>query len=177
MIVTKHFGRGRATGKRWSLEQGFTLLELMVTIAVMAILVMIAVPNLNDAVLGGKLSSYANNLVASAYLARGEAVKRNAVITLCASSDGSTCTGGWEQGWVVLWGTNVLHRQQALSAGLKINADAASISFSPTGVSASTAATLTVCRLTPTVGTQERVVSISATGLPGVKKTTTGSCS
>ncbi len=86
-----------------SSPKGFTLVELMVTVAVLVILLMIAVPSLNDATLGKQLGSYANNLAASAYLARSEAIKRNAPITLCASSDGTNCatSGGWQQGWIV----------------------------------------------------------------------------
>ena len=159
-------------------QQGFTLIELMVTISVLAILLMIAVPSFNDATLGSKLSAYANNLVASAHLARSEAIKRNTAVTLCVSSNGASCaSGGWEQGWIALStdGT-IIQRQQALPAGLKITGGANSLAFQPSGVGATTA-TFTVCRATPTVGGQERVVSISATGRPGVEKTTVGSCS
>jgi type IV fimbrial biogenesis protein FimT len=168
----------------WRLEggqtlhlRGFTLIELMVTISVMAILLMIAVPSFQDATLGSKLGSYANNLVAGAHLARSEAIKRNRAVTLCVSSNGTDCaTGGWEQGWIVrATDGTVIQRQQALPAGLKITGGANSLVFQPSGVGA-TAATFTVCRATPTVGAQERVVEITATGRPGVKKTTTGSC-
>ena len=160
--------------------RGFTLIELMVTISVMAILLMIAVPSFNDATLGSKLGSYANNLVAGAHLARSEAIKRNAVVTLCVSSNGTSCaSGGWEQGWIVLAADGtVVQRQQALPAGLKVNrvGGADSLTFQPSGVGA-ISATFTVCRATPTVGGQERVVLISATGRPSVSKTTAGSCS
>jgi type IV fimbrial biogenesis protein FimT len=172
-ILTLKFGDERL--------RGFTLIELMVTLAVMAILLMIAVPSFQDATLSSKLSSYANSLVSSAHLARGEAIKRNSPVTLCvATSDTSTdCgTGGWEQGWIVRTtdGT-VVQRQQALPAGLKITGGSDSLVFQPSGVGA-TSADFTVCRATPTVGTQERVVSISATGRPSVKKpTTVSTCS
>lgn len=171
--------RGRATSDRWS-QGGFTLIELMVTISVMAILLMIAVPSFNEVTLGSKLGSFANNFVASAHQARSEAIKRNAVVSLCVSSNGTSCgAGGWEQGWIVQAadGTVVLH-QQALPAGFKMTeADGkGSLGFQPSGVG-STAARLTVCRATPSAGSQERVVDISLTGRPGVTKTTTGSCS
>jgi type IV fimbrial biogenesis protein FimT len=166
-------------------QQGFTLIELMVTISVLAILLMIAVPSFNDATLGSKLSAYANNLVASAHLARSEAIKRNTAVTLCVSSNGTSCASGigWESGWIVRAleadGTvTVVQRQQALPAGLNVieTGGVDSLVFKPSGVGA-TFATFTVCRLTPTVGGQERVVSISATGRPSVEKTTAGSCS
>jgi type IV fimbrial biogenesis protein FimT len=157
-------------------QRGFTLIELMVTISVMAILLMIAVPSFNDATLGSKLGSYANNLVAGAHLARSEAIKRNAAVTLCVSSDGTDCaTGDWEQGWIVrATDGTVIQRQQALPAGLKITGSENSLVFAPSGVGA-TLATFTVCRATPE-GAQKRVVEISATGRPGVKKTTAGTC-
>lgn len=172
--------------------RGFTLIELMVAVAVLAVLLGIAVPSFNDAALGSKLGSHANSLVASATLARSEAIKRNVSVTLCASADGADCatTGGWEQGWVVRCRTTdnitcnadganwlVIHRQQAAASGLKISEASAkrTLAFSPTGVGAE-AATLTVCRSSPSAGSQERVVSISATGRAYVSKTTTGAC-
>lgn len=162
-----------------SSQRAFTLLELMITLTVMAILLGIAAPSFNNATLGSKLSTYGNNLVASAALARSEAIKRNSVITLCVSSDGSSCgTGGWEQGWIISLGTTVIQRQPAAASGLKITETGGktSLSFQPTGVGA-TSATLTVCRATPSVGDQERVVTISVTGRATVSKTATGACS
>lgn len=158
---------------------GFTLIELMVTIAVMAILLSIAVPSFNEVMLGSKLSSYANSLSSSALLARSEAIKRNAPVTLCVSSSGSACgTGSWEQGWVVISGTDVLHRQEALPSELKVieATAAAQVVFRPTGVGA-TSASFKVCRATPSAGSQERVVTINANGRTDVDKTTTGACS
>lgn len=172
-------------------QGGFTLIELMVTIAVLAILLGIAAPSFNDVSLSSKLSSHANNLIASINMARSEAIKRNVRVTLCASADGTDCatSGGWEQGWVVKYDASnnscnasspdwkVIHRQQAASSGLKISEtnSVRSLCFDPTGVGA-TAATLTLCRATPSVGSQERVVSVTATGRASVRKTTAGAC-
>lgn len=177
--------------------RGFTLVELMITIAVMAILAALAAPSFNDALLGNKLGSYANNLVASAYTARSEAIKRNAIITLCASTDGATCatTGGWEQGWIVMCNTNdnatcntagtntiVMLRQSSTTTGFLVTGLTTgtstvirSVTFQPSGIDA-TPATLTACRATPNTGKVERVVSISASGRPSVAKTAAGVC-
>ncbi len=171
---------GQARMEPWQVQRGFTLIELMVTIAVLAILLMIAVPSFKEAMLGSTLGSYANSLVSGAHLARSEAIKRGAPVTLCVSTNGTSCgTGGWEQGWIVrATDGTVIQRQQALPAGLKATEGAASTSlvFNPSGVGATSAA-FTVCRATPTAGGQERVVSISLTGRPSVTKTTAGSCS
>lgn len=150
---------------------GFTLTELMITVAIAAILATIAVPSFNEAMLGSKLNTLANNFVASAQLARSEAIKRNAAVTLCASSNGSTCTGAWGDGWVVRAGGAVIFRQIALPTGFRLSGDVTSIVFQPTGVGA-TSAKLTLCRATPTIGSQQRTVTVSATGRPGVAKVT-----
>lgn len=169
--------QGRMAHLLAQIQRGFTLVELMVTITVLGILLAVALPSLTDVMLGGRLGSYANNLLASAYLARGEAIKRNSVVILCASSNGTGCAGNWEQGWIVLAGTAVIQHQQALPSGLKMTESGGlgSINFQPTGVGA-TQATLTVCRATPSAGKQERVISIGATGRASITKTTTGSC-
>ncbi|GAB3549347.1 type IVa pilus pseudopilin TppE [Noviherbaspirillum agri] len=165
-------------------QDGFTLIELMVTVAVLSILLAVATPSFENALLGTKLGSYANNLVSSAIVARSEAIKRNATVTLCASADGANCatSGGWQQGWIVMAGTTVIQHQQAVPGGFKITGvDAGStptlsLTFQPTGVGA-TQASFTICRATPTAGSQERVVSISATGRPSTSKTSVGACS
>jgi type IV fimbrial biogenesis protein FimT len=160
-------------------NRGFTLIEMMVTIAVAAILATIAVPSFRNASLSSQLRSSANDFVASANFARSEAIKRGTAVTMCVSADGSSCAaGGWEQGWIVLSGTTVLQHESAAPSGFKMSASGsvATLSFQPIGVGA-TPATLTVCRATPTVGSQERVVSLDATGRASSKITMNGVCS
>ena len=157
---------------------GFTIVELMVAVAVLAVLVALAVPNFNDASLSGRLNSFANSLVASAQVARSEAIKRNSTIRLCASSDGETCDGAdWEEGWIVVTDDDtVLQVQQALPDEFTVAEGGGLDELSFLGsVVGTTPATLTVCRSAP-VGSEERLVTISGTGAAYVSITTDGSC-
>jgi type IV fimbrial biogenesis protein FimT len=169
------FPGGRSTAA------GFTVIELMIAIVVLGVLLALAVPNFNDATLSARLNGFASSLVASAQVARSEAIKRNATITLCTSTDGATCaaSGGWEQGWIVVNETTatVIQHQQALPSEFKVTeaGGAEEVAF-PGTVVGTTPATLTVCRLTP-VGSEERVVTINGTGTAYVTITTAGSCS
>jgi type IV fimbrial biogenesis protein FimT len=152
---------------------GFTLIELLVTISIAAILAVLAVPTFNSIALSSKLNSIASSFMTSAQVARSEAIKRNSTVTLCASSDGTTCSGSWQNGWVVLAGTSVISSQAALPSGylMSDSGGLTSIVFQPTGVGA-TMANLTLCRSAPTPGDQKRTIQISATGRPDLTKVT-----
>lgn len=162
--------------RSFNVNRGFTLVELMIGIALMAILLTIAVPSFRDATLGSQLSATSNNLMAGAYLARSEALKRNRVVTLCSSSDGVSCDDSdWHQGWIVLADTP-LSTQGPISGGVTIQAGAMTrIDFQPTGIGATPVA-FRVCRAMPTAGRQERIVTIDATGRPWTRRATTGIC-
>jgi type IV fimbrial biogenesis protein FimT len=82
-------------------QRGFTLLELLITVLVASILLGIAVPSFHSFVQDSRLSGEANALVYSLTLARSEAVKRDSTVEVCASSNGTSCTGTWANGWIV----------------------------------------------------------------------------
>lgn len=83
-------------------DRGFTLIELIIALAVGAILLSIAVPGLTQLINGNRSTAYVNSLVGAIHLARSEAIKRNSAVVVCASSTGLSCVGNWSQGWVVL---------------------------------------------------------------------------
>ena len=159
--------------------RGFTLVEMMVTMLILAIVIGFAVPTFRDAALSSRLTGHANDLLASVQIARSEAIKRNAVVTLCISTDGSTCAGegGWEQGWIVLTNDGtVIQRQPALAPEFRITeaGGRTELLFPPTVVGVGPAS-FTVCRAQP-AGSQERVLNVTASGAGSVSRTEEGEC-
>ena len=83
--------------------RGFTMIELMVTIAVLAILMAIAAPSFTNVIRKNDVSAANNALLADLSYARTEAVNRHVTVSLCPSLTGNSCSSStsYETGWIV----------------------------------------------------------------------------
>lgn len=82
---------------------GFTLLEMLMTIAIAAILATIAIPSFRYITNSNRIASELNGLLGDLQLARAEAIKEGRTVSVCESSDGVSCTNStsWQGGWIV----------------------------------------------------------------------------
>jgi type IV fimbrial biogenesis protein FimT len=84
------------------LQHGFTLVEVMVTLAVAAILLTVGVPNFTQMIQNNRMTSAANDFLFQLNYARSEAIKRGRTVTVCRSTNGSTCNGtAWNGGVLI----------------------------------------------------------------------------
>jgi len=81
--------------------RGFTLIELMVTLAVFAIVAGLAIPSFTQMIRDNRSVALADNLLSAAQYARAQAVTVKGAVSLCASADGATCGADWTEGWIV----------------------------------------------------------------------------
>lgn len=102
-------------------QRGFTLVELMVTLAVLAVLIGIAVPSFQNIIARNRLTSITNEMVAALQLTRIEAVRRNTRVVFCPTTDGATCAGNnWLRSIVVVPGGEIVREINFEGAGLSI---------------------------------------------------------
>jgi type IV fimbrial biogenesis protein FimT len=175
--------------------RGVTLVELLVVIAVAAVLAGTVAPPLTRFVKSVRLTSATNDLLGGFILARSEAVKRNSRVVVCKSSDGASCasSGGWDQGWIVFHDTNnnglhefaeeIVQKGQPLDAGLHLAGNlnvARYVSYTARGDTKLAgggfqAGTITVCNRSPDTS-EARQIILSSTGRPRVQRAVFSSC-
>jgi type IV fimbrial biogenesis protein FimT len=96
---------------------GFTIIELMITIVIVAILIMVAAPSLRDLILNARMTGLANNVMTDLAIARSEAVKRRASTAICPTNTAAQCSAppyagcacanvAWNQGWIIFQDSN-----------------------------------------------------------------------
>lgn len=166
---------------------GFTLIEMVVVVAILAILASIALPSYRSLIANNRVVASTNDLIADLALARSEAAKRGgtSVVTVCASSDGSSCSGAtdWSGGRLVFVdggtqgavdgtdSTTMLRNSRAVSELVITSggfSTAGFISYSADGsISSNLPGTITIC----SSGLIGRVVSISNIGRTSVAAT------
>lgn len=122
-------------------KAGFSLVELMVAVAIMAILAGIAAPSFVSMIAQSRATSQTNDLIGAVQFARSEAIKRNQAVTVCraASSEASVCASGstWEH-WIVVNSVGTVLRRASVPGGgtLKLSSTLtnASVSFGGSGL-------------------------------------------
>ena len=182
--------------KARNISRGFTIIELMVTMGVVAILLAVAVPSISSMVKGNRLSTQVNMVMADIHLARSESVKRGVRVIMCRSASPNittpTCGGNtqdWSTGYLVFTGEDgnntyqagtdtLIRRGQPAQDGVDLHTSSTwnnNLQINPSGsLNAGGTAIMAVCddRDKP-YGKQ---ITIPLSGIPRMKSSSIASC-
>ena len=126
--------------------RGFTLVEAMVVMSIIAILMAVAVPTFRDFAASRAVTTHVSDFSGSLRLARTEAIKRGRAVVMCRTSDpqaaSPVCDAGdndWKSGWLIMQGDNLIRLQSAYqNSGGILSPDVDTITFRPTGIAPAT---------------------------------------
>jgi type IV fimbrial biogenesis protein FimT len=168
-------------------QQAFTLLELMVTLSIFAILVGFAVPSFNKQISSSRSNALAEDFLSAFNYARTQSVALGKKVTVCAANATATdCSTNWNAGWIVFIDSAasdttkpplISKPADILRKWGSLGSSKASIVFTPSrtvvrftsfGVLAATETTIPVdltVKYTDCVGSNARRIQVSASGV------------
>lgn len=150
-------------------QKGFTLVELMITLAVAFLIMAVAVPSFKNMILSQRIKTASFDVNAALTLTRSEAVKRNAEVTMEATG------GEWEDGWSISSAAGDEIRVQEAYKGVLIedSAGLGAVSFNGNGRLSSAVTSFTVSTVEEVEGVTSRCILIA---LSGRASSHTGAC-
>ena len=134
------------------MARGFTLIEVLVAIAIVAIMAAVGVPSFRQFMLEQQAESQREAMLNSLSTARVSARRYSLPVNVCPSSNGTVCGNDWSQGWLVYLDSNrdgsLSNGEEVLSAhqyqgDIQVLASNRTLTFRPNGVA--TAATVQIC--------------------------------
>lgn len=143
-------------------QYGFTLIELIVAIAILAIVIAIAAPSFNRTVQSNRAAVMSNELLGALQTTRSEALKRRTNVTLCRrNANGTDCdnSADWSAGWLLIQGSLVLRIWEP-ATGIALTGPSDGITYRSNGTTTLNAAQ-TFQIETPSC---QRTVSVTVTG-------------
>ena len=149
-------------------DRGFTLLELMIALTVVAILATLAAPSFRALMANQRVRSASSDLVLQLTLTRSEAIKQNAAITI-ASAAGTTA---WQGGWNITGSGGAIKKQEAF-ARVTITSSATNVVYNRSGRATIGGVTFEVADAASGTPVQPRCITVGLTGQPVSKP---GSC-
>lgn len=166
-------------------DSGFTLIELMFSTAILAILLSLAAPSFRQFITSNRLTAQANSLVADLSRTRNEAGTRSHAVNMCIATSSTACasTGNdWSAGWIIWVDTNgnasldsgeIIKYAPALDGGVSLIASGPSnptaLTYQPYGGLGSSSSTWTYTLCAPN-DTSGRQIVVPSTGRPSVKR-------
>lgn len=161
--MVRHAALPRGSGRRLP-ARGFTLVELIVAVAVLAVLLSLAAPSFRGLLEAQRMRSAAFDLMADLTLARSEALKRGANVVL------TPATGGWTQGWTITTpasggGNQVLGEKPPLGGGVNLPTAPVTVTFDRNGRVAGLTDVARFSMQTATYG-RSRCISLDPSGRP-----------
>lgn len=166
------------------LGPGFTTYELLIAVAISAILMTVAAPSLRDFANESRLSSVSSQLASDLNFGRLEAIKRNARVLVCAkdaATNSCSTSNNWQNGWIVCYDAdnndacdpatatdpNPMKVTGTVASNLVVTASARFVRFNPVGTANGSA----TVRLTGTwSGSTARTATVAGTGYMTVAK-------
>ncbi|WP_120996773.1 GspH/FimT family pseudopilin [Stutzerimonas urumqiensis] len=155
-------------------SRGFTLIELMITLAILAILLGLAAPSFRQMIANNRTQTAADNLMTAFQYARSEAVRRGVSVEICRRNNGACANATtWGNGWLVRIPDNpatvanettVLRVWDATAGGTTITGPSQTLTFLPSGLLAAAPTSAFIAAPASCAGQTNYTLTLSVTG-------------